>query len=80
MTAGAKGSGTEEELKVAVQIRAGSSIDEKGLWKWSLNRMARFQVPSVIEIVQFIDKTPTGKVEKRSLKIEVGKHFDIRKT
>lgn len=72
------GSGTEEDVKVAVQMRAGSTIDEKGLWEWAVQHMARFQVPSVIEFVDEIKKTPTGKMEKGGLKTEGGQRFDIR--
>ncbi|KAF7545211.1 hypothetical protein G7Z17_g9354 [Cylindrodendrum hubeiense] len=72
------GAGTEEDLKVAVQMRAGSTINEKGLWEWALQHMARFQVPSVIEFVDQIKKTPTGKIEKGGLKTEGGQRFDLR--
>ncbi|KPM38573.1 hypothetical protein AK830_g7982 [Neonectria ditissima] len=72
------GSGTEEDVKVAVQMRPGSSVDERGLWEWAIDHMARFQVPSVIEFVDEIKKTPTGKMEKGGLRIEGGKRFDLQ--
>lgn len=73
------GSGTEEDVKVAVQIRSESQVDEKGLWEWALQHMARFQVPSVIEFVNEVKKTPTGKIDKRELSIGGGRRFDIRR-
>jgi acyl-CoA synthetase (AMP-forming)/AMP-acid ligase II len=73
------GSGTEDDVKVAVQLCPGANVDEVSLWQWATEHMARFQVPSVIEIVDEIKKTPTGKVEKRDLKAEGGKHFDSQK-
>ncbi|KAH8675353.1 putative coenzyme A synthetase [Xylariales sp. PMI_506] len=72
------GSGTEQDIKIAVQLRTGSTVDEKTLWDWAVDRVARFQVPSVIEIVLEIKRTPTGKIEKHSLSIEGGKRFELR--
>lgn len=72
------GAGTEEDVKVAVQLRPGSVVDESVLWEWSVQRVSRFQVPSVVEIVGEISKTPTGKIEKGLLGIEGGKEFDLR--
>ncbi|KAK7408455.1 hypothetical protein QQX98_009382 [Neonectria punicea] len=72
------GSGTEEDVKVAVQMRVGSTVDERGLWEWAVEHMARFQVPSVIEFVEEIQKTPTGKMEKGGLRIEGGQRFDLQ--
>ncbi|KAF4985526.1 hypothetical protein FDECE_16501 [Fusarium decemcellulare] len=71
------GEGTEDDLKVAVQLRPGSTVDERGLWEWAVPRMARFQVPSVIELVHEIKQTPTCKLEKASLPVEGGVRFDI---
>lgn len=72
------GQGTEDDLKVTVQLRASSSADEGELWAWSVENMGRFQVPDVIEIVAEIPKTPTGKVEKPHLSLGGGKRFRRR--
>ncbi|KIV87120.1 hypothetical protein PV11_02688 [Exophiala sideris] len=72
------GEGTEDEIKVAVQIRDKSPVLESDLFDWAVQHMARFQVPSVIEIVSDLKRTPTGKLEKRWLKAEGGKKFDLR--
>lgn len=72
------GAGTEEDVKLAVQIRPDSGVDEKMLWEWAVGHMASFQVPSVIEIVPEIRKTATGKIEKHGLPIEGGVRFDKR--
>ncbi|KAI0141919.1 putative coenzyme A synthetase [Xylariaceae sp. FL1272] len=74
------GSGTEEDVKVAIQLRPGSTVEERSLWDWAVRHMARFQVPSVIEFVSAIKRTPTGKIEKHGLSIEGGQRFDIRTT
>lgn len=71
------GAGTEDDVKVAVQLCEGATeVDEAALWKWSTENMARFQVPSVVEIVQEIKKTPTGKLDKSTLSLEGGQRFD----
>lgn len=70
------GSGTEDDVKVVVQLCEGARVDEAGLWAWSTENMARFQVPSVIEIVPEIKKTPTGKLDKTTLRTEGGRRFD----
>lgn len=74
------GAGTEEDIKVAVQVRPGSNLDERALSEWAVQHMARFQVPSVIEIVSDLKKTLTGKLDKRGLNMEGGLLFVIRTT
>lgn len=72
------GTGTEEDLKVAVQMRPGCTVSESDLRDWATRNMARFQVPSIIEFVDEIKKTPTGKIEKGMLSAEGGVTFDSR--
>lgn len=72
------GSGTEEDVKVVVKVREGSSVSERDLWEWSVKHMARFQVPNVVEITQEIRRTPTGKMEKHGLSVAGGQRFDLR--
>jgi crotonobetaine/carnitine-CoA ligase len=72
------GAGTEDDLKVVVKLRNKSTIDEHALWQWSQQHMARHQVPTVIEIVEELKQTPTGKIEKGSLTTEGGKRFTTR--
>lgn len=72
------GAGTEDDLKVAVQMQPGSKTSERELWDWAVRHMAKFQVPSIIEFVERIQKTPTGKIDKWNLPTEGGRFFDIR--
>jgi acyl-CoA synthetase (AMP-forming)/AMP-acid ligase II/enoyl-CoA hydratase/carnithine racemase len=72
------GVGTEDDLKVAVKVRGGSSLDENALWQWSQQHLARQQVPAVIEIVEELKQTLTGKIEKSSLTVKGGKRFTTR--
>lgn len=72
------GAGTEDDLKVVVKLRSESTVDEQALWKWSQQHMARHQIPSVIEIMDELKQTPTGKIEKGSLKAEGGQRLTAR--
>lgn len=72
------GAGTEQDVKVAVQLRPESQLTEQQLWEWAVEHMARFQVPSIIEFVENIEKTSTGKIAKSRLRAEGGQPFDIR--
>lgn len=75
------GDGTEEDIKVAIQLQEGAAVqvDEKALFEWAVEHMARFQVPSVIEIVPEIRRTATGKIEKHGLPVDGGVRFDGRR-
>jgi len=55
---------TEEEIKIAVVIKDGHTLTAREIWEFSLDTMARFQVPPYVEIVAALPVTPTGKVEK----------------
>lgn len=58
---------TEEDVKAVVVARSGSSITPKDAWEHSRTRLAPFQVPRYVEIVEELPKTPTGKIEKYRL-------------
>jgi crotonobetaine/carnitine-CoA ligase len=75
----ALGEGAEEDLKVTVKLRDGSKLKEEELWMWATQKLARFQVPAVIEFVQDMKRTPTGKIEKHALNVEGGQRFDMRR-
>ena len=52
---------------------------QPSLWDWANGHMARFRVPSIIEIVDEIKKSPTRNIKKTNLKAEGGKRFDQQK-
>ena len=76
------GQGTEDDIKVAVVVREGAveerGFSEEGLWEWAVQRVARFQVPDVVEFVGRLERTSTGKVEKWLLGKEGGKRFRMK--
>jgi crotonobetaine/carnitine-CoA ligase len=59
---------TEEDVMVAVVPRPGRTVDPAALVAWCADRMARHMVPSYVDVVAALPKTPTEKVEKHALK------------
>jgi crotonobetaine/carnitine-CoA ligase len=59
---------TEEDVKVFVVPRPSSNIDVESIWRHCEATMAKFQIPRYIAFVQALPKTPTGKVNKETLK------------
>lgn len=59
---------TEEDVKIVVVVRPGSSLTPEELWAHCQEHLAKFQVPRFIEMTEHIPKTPTGKVEKYRLR------------
>jgi carnitine-CoA ligase len=51
----------EEDLKVYVVRRDGSSLDAEALLEYCRERMAAFMIPQHLEFIDAIPKTPTGK-------------------
>jgi carnitine-CoA ligase len=58
---------TEEEVKVFLVLEEGARLDPEEFRSFCAARMARFMVPELVEVVDSIPKTPTGKVEKYKL-------------
>jgi len=73
------GEGTEDDIKVAVVVKVVSvkerEFNERELWEWAKTNMARFQIPTVVEFVPTLKKTPTGKIDKSNLVAEGGVRF-----
>jgi carnitine-CoA ligase len=59
---------TEEEVKVCVVRRPGSTLGYDELVEHCQRTLARFQVPRFLEWVDRLPKTPTGKVSKYPLR------------
>ena len=57
-----------EVPKAFVIAEEGMTIDERELRSFSRNHLAKYKVPKVIEIVDDLPRTPSGKVLKRMLK------------
>jgi len=58
----------EDEVRIVVVSRAGSSLDPEELFRYCNEHMAYFMVPRFIDIVDELPRTPTSKVEKYKLR------------
>ncbi|WP_148046183.1 AMP-binding protein [Nocardioides marmoriginsengisoli] len=54
----------DEDVKICVQLTAGSTLSERELLEWLVAHMPRFMVPRYIEIVAEVPKTPNQRVQK----------------
>ena len=58
----------EEIITIIATLKDGSSLDLKGLQAFCQNKMSRFMLPSRLEILSEMPRTPTGKVAKGELR------------
>ena len=58
----------EDEVRVVVVPRAGSTVDPEELFRYCDEHMAYFMVPRFIDVVDELPRTPTSKVEKYKLR------------
>ena len=59
---------TEDDLKVVVVAKPGSTVDPDQLREYLRARVPRFMVPDLVEVVAELPKTPTGKIQKHLLR------------
>lgn len=69
VAAHASGEGrAEDQMKVTVVLREGSTLTERDLCVWALDHVPHFAVPRYIEFRDELPRTPTNKVEKHRLR------------
>jgi len=63
-----EGAGGEEEIKAVLVLHpgAGDGFDPVALLDFCVERMPRYAVPRFVELVDELDKTPSGKVRKQA--------------
>lgn len=59
---------TEQEVMAVVVAKEGQRIDSEQLIRFLEPRMAYFMIPRYVEYVEALPKTPTGKIQKFSLR------------
>jgi len=59
---------TEDEVKVCVVLKEGSSLTPEELIRFCVDRMPYFHVPRYVEILTELPKTDTGKIRKAVLR------------
>lgn len=58
---------TEEDVKIFLVLKPDATLDLDEFRTFCSARMAGFMVPEIVEVIDSIPKTPTGKVEKHKL-------------
>jgi crotonobetaine/carnitine-CoA ligase len=63
-----EGAGGEEEIKAVLVLHPGAAdgFDPVALLDFCVERMPRYAVPRFVELVDELDKTPSGKVRKQA--------------
>ena len=56
-----------ETVKALVVLKKGKTIEAKDITDWARDKMAAYKVPRVVEFVEQLPKTPTGKILWREL-------------
>jgi crotonobetaine/carnitine-CoA ligase len=59
---------SEDDLKVVVVPKPGRRIDADELREFLRGRVPKFMVPDIVEVVDELPKTPTGKIQKHLLR------------
>ncbi len=59
---------SEDDVKVAVVLRAGATLDPAELVGYLDGRMPRFAIPRYVEVLDALPKTPTQRVRKAELR------------
>jgi crotonobetaine/carnitine-CoA ligase len=59
---------TEDDLKVVVVLKPGTSLEPEELRSFLRERVPKFMVPDVVLVVPELPKTPTGKIQKHLLR------------
>ncbi|HWA63479.1 MAG TPA: AMP-binding protein [Caulobacteraceae bacterium] len=57
-----------ETVRAVISLRPGMSVEPAELEAWCRERMAAYKAPRVIEIVEDLPKTATGKILRRELR------------
>ena len=57
-----------EEVKAVLVLKPGKTATREGIVAWAKERMAGYKYPRIVEIVEALPMTATGKILKRELK------------
>ena len=56
-----------ESVKALVVPRSGASVKPEEIIEWARGKMAAFKVPRIVQLVEQLPKTATGKILWREL-------------
>ncbi len=57
-----------EIIKAYVVVRDGETLDEAGILDYCGDNLVKYKVPTVVEFLDALPKTPVGKIDKKQLK------------
>ncbi|MGI4983482.1 MAG: AMP-binding protein [Janthinobacterium lividum] len=60
----------EDELKVTIVLKAGASLDEETLCRWSIDQLPYYAVPRYIEFRSDFPRSPVGRILKYDLRAQ----------
>lgn len=66
----------DEDLKLFVKPTAGAIVDPRDLLAWCQDRLAKFQIPRFVAVVDHFDKTPTTRIRKQALSRSLTNCYD----
>jgi long-chain acyl-CoA synthetase len=58
-----------EEIKACVVLKAGAAVSETALMAWTKERIAAYKYPRVIQFMDALPMTATGKILKKELRL-----------
>ncbi|MFA7664755.1 MAG: long-chain fatty acid--CoA ligase [Burkholderiaceae bacterium] len=66
-----------EQVAVAVVPRAGENLSADAIIAYCRENIAAYKIPSRVDVVGELPKSPTGKILKRVLRDQAGGHADV---
>jgi long-chain acyl-CoA synthetase len=57
-----------ERVKACLVARPGARLEAADVQAWTRERLARFKVPEIVEILEALPRNPNGKVMKALLR------------
>ena len=70
----------EQDIKAFVNIKPGCNLSPLEIIKWCETRMSYYQIPRFIEVVDSFPKTPTERIRKKELSLDVSDCWDFEKS
>ena len=70
----------DEDIKVVVKPVGGKRLDPLELIRWCEGRLAYFQIPRYVELVDDFPRTPTERIRKDQLSTSVATCFDLERS
>jgi carnitine-CoA ligase len=70
----------DEDIKVFVKPTGGKRLDPLDLIRWCEGRLAYFQIPRYVELVEDFPRTPTERIRKDQLSTSVAGCFDLEQS